>query len=257
MAVEKEDDFMSNLLSTMDASKPSFSRSQTHQQRPAPRKRKSSPALETSSDGESHNLLPPSLVKKGRNNGRLPAPLDGLEQYDHHETPLRAQKRPKFDPELEGKVSELSVEDHVGDIAVDCYSITKLDMDAEVDIDVKPVLAAESASAPQKDAQSWITLHSTLLAAPDEPEEALDASGTSTAGNVDVIETDGSLQLYWIDFTEIQGKLYLIGKALDKTSNKYVSCCLGIDGLERNLFVAPRERVLGGSPAGDAFHVGF
>jgi DNA polymerase alpha subunit A len=249
VTVEKEDDFMSNLLSTMDASKSSISRSQMHQQRPAPRKRKSSPALETSSDGESHNLGPPSLVRKGSSNTHRPAPLDRSEQYTNHDTPSRAQKRPKFDPELEGKVSELKVEDGIEDTAMDGYA--EFDLDMEVDFDVKSVITSDpsgSAIPKKAETQSWVMLHSSLLAAPVQPEEALDPSGTSASGNVDVLEKDGSLQLYWLDFTETNGKLYLIGKVLDKTARKYVSCCLGIAGLERNLFVVPRDRVFGVFP---------
>lgn len=252
VTAEKEDDFINNLLSTMDTAKTTVSKPQMRKQRPAPRKRKSSPVLETSSDGESHNLGPPTLSKKGsKSASRPPPPLGDSEQYGHHDSsPPRAQKRAKFDPELEGKVSELKVEDRIEDIVMDDYYVDDLDLDIEVNFDVKPASSPEpSAPAVPKEAQSWLALHSSLLAAPAAPEEGLDASGTSASGNVDAIETDGSLQLYWLDFTEIQGKLYLIGKVLDKSSKKYVSCCLGIDGLERNLFVVPRDKVFGMSLA--------
>ena len=36
------------------------------------------------------------------------------------------------------------------------------------------------------------------------------------------------------------GKLCLIGKVKDKTSNTWASTCLSIQGMQRNLFVLPR-----------------
>lgn len=217
------------------------------QQHSRPRKRKSSPALETSSDGESYHLIPPSLARSGNSDALRPAPLDGSEQYADHDAPSRTQKRPKIDLELEGKVSELKVEDGVEDTAMDDYAEFDLDMDMEVDFDIKPAITSgfSATAVPKKEAPSWLTLHSSLLAAPAQSEEALDTSSTSVSRNVDALETDGSLHMYWLDFAEVKGKLYLVGKVFDKTAKKYVSCCLGIDGLERNLFVVPRDRAFG------------
>lgn len=57
----------------------------------------------------------------------------------------------------------------------------------------------------------------------------------------DVIEEDGSLKMYWMDYTEVNGNLCLFGKVMDKKSNKYVSAFLKVDGILRNLFFLPRE----------------
>lgn len=57
----------------------------------------------------------------------------------------------------------------------------------------------------------------------------------------DVVEEDGSLKMYWMDYTEVNGNLCLFGKVMDKRSNKYVSAFLKVDGILRNLFFLPRE----------------
>lgn len=57
----------------------------------------------------------------------------------------------------------------------------------------------------------------------------------------DVVEEDGSLKMYWMDYTEVNGSLCLFGKVMDKRSNKYVSAFLKVDGILRNLFFLPRE----------------
>lgn len=99
--------------------------------------------------------------------------------------------------------------------------------------------------------------------APNTPRKAVDidsSSWTNLAGSLnimsslqvekasygklaasDVVEADGSLKMYWIDYTEVNGSLCLFGKVMDKRSGKYVSAFLKVDGILRNLFFLPRE----------------
>lgn len=251
MPVEKEDDFMSSLLSNMDATKSVATKPKPRQSRPAPRKRKSSPVLGTSSEGESYDLAPPSR-QNGASKIRRPAPLQDAED-ELRSSPPRAPKRLKVDPELEGKVSSLKVEDDydMADFNDAEYAAAMDDMDLNVEVNVKPVMKPDPAATPVKikkdeGTPAWLTLHSNLLAAPVDSEELETAANvSSTSANVDALQADGSLYLYWLDYAELQGKLYLMGKVLDKATKKFVSCCLSIDGLERNLFVAPRDRTFG------------
>jgi hypothetical protein len=53
------------------------------------------------------------------------------------------------------------------------------------------------------------------------------------------------LKFYWLDYLEQDGLVHLLGKAFDRSSDKYVSCCVTITGIQRNLFILPRERRLG------------
>ena len=61
-------------------------------------------------------------------------------------------------------------------------------------------------------------------------------------------QTPRTLRMYWLDYLETNGVVHLIGKALDKLSGKYISCCVSIHGIERNLFVLPRARRHGECP---------
>lgn len=57
----------------------------------------------------------------------------------------------------------------------------------------------------------------------------------------DAIEEDGSLRMFWTDYTEVNGSLCLFGKVQDKKSKRYVSCFVKIDNILRKLFFLPRE----------------
>ncbi|CAO1598471.1 DNA-directed DNA polymerase alpha catalytic subunit pol1 [Xanthoria calcicola] len=66
---------------------------------------------------------------------------------------------------------------------------------------------------------------------------------TTSFGKVkieDAIEGDGTLRLFWTDYTEINGSLCLFGKVKDKSSNHYVSAFVKIDNILRKLFFLPR-----------------
>eukprot|EP00741_Cyanophora_paradoxa_P021230 tig00000237_g20491.t1 len=83
-------------------------------------------------------------------------------------------------------------------------------------------------------------------AAPAEPEAARESAA---AGPTDLpIEEDGSMKMYWIDAIEDkevnQGRVYLFGKVKPKGGDKFVSCCVIVEGTVRNLFFLPREEYL-------------
>ncbi|BEJ14180.1 hypothetical protein CspHIS471_0313540 [Cutaneotrichosporon sp. HIS471] len=61
-----------------------------------------------------------------------------------------------------------------------------------------------------------------------------------------VLEEDGSLNMFWLDFQEQDGVVHLIGKVLDRQSGKYVSACVSVQGFQRNLFVKPRSKRFAG-----------
>ena len=57
-----------------------------------------------------------------------------------------------------------------------------------------------------------------------------------------VLEQDGSLRIFWLDHMEQDGAIHLVGKALDRATWKYVSTCVTVNGIQRNLFVKPRAK---------------
>lgn len=64
-------------------------------------------------------------------------------------------------------------------------------------------------------------------------------------GNVkaeNVLEEDGSLRIFWLDHMERDGAIHLVGKVLDKVTKRYISACVTVNGIQRNLFVKPRTK---------------
>jgi DNA polymerase alpha subunit A len=62
----------------------------------------------------------------------------------------------------------------------------------------------------------------------------------AASGAADICEADGSVCMFWFDGFERGNAVYLFGKVLNKTTGKFVSCCLTVKGMERNVFVLPR-----------------
>jgi DNA polymerase alpha subunit A len=60
-----------------------------------------------------------------------------------------------------------------------------------------------------------------------------------------VLEKDGSLRIFWLDHMEQDGLIHLVGKALDRATGRYVSACVTVNGIQRNLFVKPRAKRYG------------
>lgn len=61
-----------------------------------------------------------------------------------------------------------------------------------------------------------------------------------------VLNDDGSMYMFWIDAYEKNGVVYLFGKVFSKSTGVYTSCCVVVNGIERNLFVLPRQKVFDG-----------
>ena len=68
-------------------------------------------------------------------------------------------------------------------------------------------------------------------------------SQVSTPGKVDLrdaMEDDGSLNMFWTDYTEVSGSLCLFGKVKNRKNGSYVSTFVKVDGILRKLFFLPR-----------------
>lgn len=93
---------------------------------------------------------------------------------------------------------------------------------------------------------SWLNIHSALSVKSEDTLGPLAASSSNiNSANVNALEEDGSLRFFWIDYFEQGGEIYFIGKIKDKTSGTWLSCCITVEGMQRNLFVLPRERRFG------------
>jgi DNA polymerase alpha subunit A len=94
-------------------------------------------------------------------------------------------------------------------------------------------------SADKVDASSWNDVTERLNVINSSPQKE-----SRTFGKLDykdAIEEDGSLRMFWTDYTEINGSLCLFGKVKNKKTGDFVSCFLKIDNILRKLFFLPRE----------------
>ena len=109
-----------------------------------------------------------------------------------------------------------------------------------------PKVAATAAAVKKEENLSWLSVYDSLTVKSDEDfgklgNAAAAASSSSThASTISALEDDGSFRFFWLDYLEQDGVLYFVGKTLDKKTNSYVSCCVTVANLQRNLFVLPR-----------------
>lgn len=101
-----------------------------------------------------------------------------------------------------------------------------------------PASSSPSRPPPEVDA-SWNNVRSKLnvLSSPAGPE-------MPTFGKLrpqDAVEEDGSVRMFWLDYTEINGSLCLFGKVRNKQTGSYVSAFVKIDNILRKLYFLPRE----------------
>lgn len=88
------------------------------------------------------------------------------------------------------------------------------------------------------DASSWNRVNDNLNVLSSQ------ASDMHTFGKLraqDAVEDDGSLRLFWLDYTEVNGSLCLFGKVKNKKTGGYVSAFVKIDNILRKLYFLPRE----------------
>lgn len=245
VSAEQEDDFMANLLGGLDAIPAPATR--------RPKKRKPSPL----SDHEDVNC---DSSDGPIDDAAFNLPLSDFE--DDFSTMMSPKKKPRtttgaeITPAIE-RMCKLDVHSGSEDNVDNSMDFEDMDMDAfmdvdDEDLDIKPAKGNKSildgletkpkvnvASAPTKvEPATWLSVYDSLAVTSDE---TLGSGSSSTSkSSVDALEPDGTLCFFWLDYLEHNGKLFLTGKVKDKTSSTWVSACLAIEGLQRNLFLLPR-----------------
>ncbi|KAI0032658.1 DNA polymerase alpha catalytic subunit, partial [Vararia minispora EC-137] len=139
------------------------------------------------------------------------------------------------------------------------------DLDGFMDVDdpepkpthaPKPAASAKHAPAtrPLKKEDNgppaWLAVYDSLAVASDESFGSLGTNGgapsssTASAARIKALQPDGAFHFFWMDYLEHEGVLYFIGKTRDQVTGTFVSCCVTVNNLERNLFVLPRSAQL-------------
>lgn len=266
-SVVKEDDFMANLLSSVTAT----TAEPTRKRRSSP-EFPSSDAAEPSSDSsffgikkrygqesddEDHYRRRSTLGKKPRVSDMTIVPNENEPDYggmDLDEPMVKDE--PLSDEEMEikprnapltsaaTKLNGQSVRRKVVNSTSVKHVVKSDSIVAKVEPDtspVKPKIAMDKKPIPNGTAH-WSSVQETLAGQAKAGE--LDAV-KAPVGSVKVekvIEQDGTLRMFWLDQMEQDGVVHLVGKVLDRQSGKYVSACLSVNGIKRNLFVKPRPK---------------
>lgn len=107
----------------------------------------------------------------------------------------------------------------------------------------------KAAPEPAVDSSAWNDINSKLNVVSSSPAEP---RGINKIDHKDAIEEDGSLNMFWTDYTEVNGSLCLFGKVLNKRTKSYVSCFVKVDNILRKLYFLPRQnRVVNGTETSD------
>jgi DNA polymerase alpha subunit A len=109
-----------------------------------------------------------------------------------------------------------------------------------------PKFTVNEASVKKEENLSWLSVYDSLTVQPDENlgelgSGAMASSSSAHASTISALEDDGSFRFFWLDYLEHEGALYFVGKTRDKNTNSYVSCCVTVTNLQRNLFILPRQ----------------
>ena len=87
------------------------------------------------------------------------------------------------------------------------------------------------------DPSAWNTVTSKLNVLSSQGAES------GSYGKIDfhhVTEDDGSLRMFWTDYTEVNGSLCLFGKVKDKKTGLWASTFMKVDNILRKLYFLPR-----------------
>lgn len=89
------------------------------------------------------------------------------------------------------------------------------------------------------DAREWTDVTKKLNVISSSPID--ESMSFGKLDHADAIEEDGSLRMFWTDYTEVHGSLCLFGKVQNKKTGAHVSCFVKVDNILRKLYFLPRE----------------
>ncbi|KAJ4305077.1 DNA-directed DNA polymerase alpha catalytic subunit pol1 [Kalmusia sp. IMI 367209] len=258
VATAADQDFMEDLLGEID----------TNKSRPQPRMR----PVKTESRRKTRVLSPPisenrTNANKKPSNGSdayMPDTPPAENAYDDDPLPIMDDDVPMSDPPIQSspvakaverkaqplvKIEEeeedlMEVAQPVGRTGIAAASVNMAGKRPVPKIR-RPDYPTPASSSPPGftaaaiDASSWNDVTNKLNVM-SSPAPAI----TTSVGKLKpeaALEEDGSLRMFWIDYTEINGSLCLFGKVKDKNTGNYASCFVKVDNILRKLYFLPRE----------------
>jgi DNA polymerase alpha subunit A len=245
----KEEDFLASILGNINNATATAPRGDL-----LPRKRKPEPYARSSS---------PDATSFGESSFTHGFSSDGMDFSDIDDAPAKSTKRQRTSPDAAaptaerlGKLQVVSepeedefdrfFDDHPMDFDAPAAEFPKTGIKAEIEEPaLNGILRLETEKETLVAEPAWMSIHASLKIAKDD-EGTLEAVALNKAGqHAKVLEDDGSVNLFWFDYFELEGNVHLVGKVRDKESGSWVSCCVTVGGIQRNIFVLPREQRLG------------
>ncbi|KAF2473440.1 uncharacterized protein BDR25DRAFT_282974 [Lindgomyces ingoldianus] len=258
VATAADDAFMADLLCKVDSNIPRRSAPLMRPMKTESRRktRVLSPTVSenrayavTKKTGDSDGYMPDTPPAENNDDGYLPTIDDDMPMSDLplQSSPVAKAVERKSQPPIKAEEEEedlMEVAEVVGHAGVATPSINMAGRRPVPKIKKSdyPTPASSSpagpSTAPAVDASSWndVTDRLNVMSSP--------APTTTSVGKLSpqsVLEDDGSVRMFWIDYTEINGSLCLFGKVMDKTTGNYASCFLKVDNILRKLYFLPRE----------------
>jgi DNA polymerase alpha subunit A len=102
-----------------------------------------------------------------------------------------------------------------------------------------PVSSSPPPAVADTEAATWNHVTSKLAVA---SSPANDSQMFGKMKPQDAIEEDGSLRMFWLDYTEVNGSLCLFGKVKHKGTGQYLSAFVKVDNILRTVYFLPREK---------------
>ena len=258
---DQEDDFMKSILSDMDSAPvPS---------RPNPRKRKNSPDFDSAGDYHTYRDQDAGSSDGGDDFGNNDFSAQASSDDDYCNNPAKKFKAANGKSinvvPAAKKMGKLEIDDGPDEYDDEFGAFPEYVMELDgppikKEPRVKKELAIKQEPTPfripppqpstshpkvqKEEPPSWLAVHAALTSAPEETVGG--STSNLPSSKVQALEEDGTLRFFWFDYQEENGVVSLIGKVLDKSTGRYVSASVSIQGIQRNLFVLPRPRQMDG-----------
>jgi DNA polymerase alpha subunit A len=127
---------------------------------------------------------------------------------------------------------------------MDSFMADDFDIDADdaMEVDEKPKPVKETKKV-EDAVPAWLSVYDSLtVTTPDDAMGPIASSSSTESTTISALEPDGSLRFFWLEYLENEGLLYLVGKLKDKATNAWVSCCITVENMQRNIFILPRTK---------------
>ena len=241
VSAEEESSFMADLFTSMESA-PAVTNVKSRKRKPSPVYDRS-PSPVPYRNGGGYDAFEPS------SDGPIDDFLSAPSSDDMFVSPKKKQRLD--DDEATPAARRLAQMDMETKTDDDFESYDDIDMSLleDDDFEVKPIVKTEpkdmdrlpKAEEKENTLPSWLSVYDSLtVASADSLGPSVPSASSANASNISALESDGSLHFYWLDYLEHDGQISFIGKVKDKTSGTFVSACVTVENLERNLFVLPR-----------------